>query len=111
MPTTTLRITTDGDGYFHKTERLNPPGRLNMTVDLKAKLVRPESTQVSATIDIDAADGSPANQEKRFVLTTGQSVSLGSWKLDGDDNIVVISGRTAPVRSNAELVFEITATL
>jgi hypothetical protein len=49
--------------------------------------------------------------QKSIVLSTGEQISLGSWRLDGGDNVVVVSGRTSPVRSKTELEIELEANL
>jgi hypothetical protein len=38
-----------------------------------------------------------------------EAVQLGSWRLDGGDNVVVVRGITKPKRANARLVLQIDA--
>ena len=106
-----LQIDTDANGYFQKTETLNPPGPFNLTVALFATLESPPDTTIDARLDIDARDGNPSNQAKDFRASTGQRVSLGAWRLDGGDNIVVTSGKTTPARPKTTLIVKLEAEL
>jgi len=111
MPTITVEGNTDQNGDLQRTEIYNPPGPFDLRVRLAAKLLEPANTTVEGEVDIDAVDGSPSNQKKRFVLTTGQQIPLGSWRLDSRENIVVLTGKTTPQRPNTKLVVEIEASL
>lgn len=111
MPTSTISVTTDQNGAFSRRETFNPPGPFGVTVELKATLLTPSDTTVSGTVDVDATDGKPQNQEKKFDLTVGKQVSLGRWKLDGGENLVVVSGKTSPARPNTSVEIEIDASL
>lgn len=106
----TLEIRTDENGYFSKTIPFNPPGPLGLTVHLSATLLSPFATGVWGDLDIDAVDGNPSNQNQRFVLWHSEQVQLGSWRLDGGDNLIVVRGKTRPTRANARLLLEIDAT-
>ena len=111
MPTITVEVDTDSNGYFQKTVKYNPPGPFNLTVKLAARLLHPEGITVQGDLDIDAADGNPSNQEKSFVVKSGDRVDLGSWRLEGGDNVMVLNGRTQPKQANARLVVEVEASL
>ena len=109
MPKMTVEIRTDENGYFSKTIPFNPPGPFALTVRLTATLLSPFATGLWGNLDIDAKDGSPSNQKRAFVVWHSEAVQLGSWRLDGGDNIIVVSGKTKPRRANARLVLEIDA--
>ena len=109
MPTYPLRVRTDEYGRFHKTEKVNPPGWWEMTVELRAQLLEPSGTCVHGTLDIDAVDGDPSNNEKSFKVCHGQTMPLGQWRVDGGDNIVVARGRTKPSRPNTWIRVELQA--
>jgi len=111
MPKITVEITTDEHGYFSKTVPFNPPGPFGLTVRLTATLLSPFATGLWGSLDIDARDGQPANARRAFVLWHSESVELGSWRLDGGDNIIVVTGKTNPRRANARLLLEIDAEL
>lgn len=111
MPEITISLESDGNGRFQSTREFNPPGFLNLTVDLIATLRSPADTTVIGEMDIDAKDGSPANNARPFRAATGDRVSLGSWKLDGGDNKVVVSGKTEPARPHTTLIIELEARL
>src|SRR5215213_4816750 len=111
MPKMTVNIRTDENGYFSKTVSFNPPGPFGLTVHLTATLLSPFATGVWGSLDIDARDGQPSNQMRAFVVWHSEAVQLGSWRLDGGDNIIVVSGKTRPRRVNTRLVLEIEATL
>ena len=111
MPTMNVTIMTDGNGYFQFTDHVNPPGPFTIKVDISAKVLGPADTTAIGSVDIDAADGNPQNQSKDFVVSTDEKISLGTWRLDGADNIVVLSGHTDPIRANTELQVELEVTL
>jgi hypothetical protein len=111
MPRITAEGNTDQNGELQKTEIYNPLGPFDLRVSLAAILLEPANTTVEGEVDIDAADGRPSNERKRFVLTTGQQTQLGSWRLDSRENIIVITGKTNPQRPNTKLVVEIIASL
>lgn len=100
---------TDQNGYFSVTRKIDPPPWLDLgsltdqVVDLWAKLVEPDGVVVTGTLDIDAADGSPSNMEKRFRVASGQDVSLGSWGISLGENILVVRGSTEPKVPNGTL--------
>lgn len=111
MPKMTVEIRTDENGYFSKTVPYNPPGPFGITVSLSATLLSPFATGLWGSLDIDASDGAPSNQRREFVLWHSETVQLGSWRLDGGDNIIVVNGKTKPRRANAPLVLELEATV
>jgi hypothetical protein len=111
MQTMRVEVRTDGNGYFGKTVNFNPLGPFPLTVRLSATLLSPFATGVWGELDIDAADGAPSNSKRTFVVWHSEQVQLGSWRLDGGDNVIVVSGKTKPKRANARLVVEIDATM
>lgn len=111
MPRMTFEITTDENGYFSKTVPFNPPGPFALTVRLTATLLSPFATGLWGSLDIDASDGQPSNARRAFVLWHSEAVDLGAWRLDGGDNIIVVTGKTNPRRANARLLLEIDAEL
>src|SRR5215212_5468426 len=98
MPKMTVEIRTDENGYFSKTVPFNPPGPFELTVRLSATLLSPFATGLWGNLDIDALDGVPSNQKQTFVLWHSETVPLGSWSLDGGDNVIVVTGKTKPMR-------------
>jgi hypothetical protein len=111
MPKMTVEIRTDENGYFSKTVPFNPPGPLGLTVQLTATLLSPFATGLWGYLDIDARDGDPSNPRRPFVVWHSEAVQLGSWRLDGGENIIVVTGKTKPRRANTRLVLEIEAAL
>lgn len=109
MPTMKVEIDTDRNGYFSKTINYDPPGPFQLTVTLAATLLSPFATLVRGELDIDAADGRPSNQKRAFLAWHSEKVEVGSWRLDGGKNVIVLNGRTRPKRANARLVVEIDA--
>lgn len=111
MPKQTVEIRTDRTGNFSKSVAFNPPGPFSVTVRLSATLLAPFATGLWGELDIDAADGNPSNVKRSFVAWHSEAVQLGSWHLDGGENVIVVNGRTRPARANARLVLEIEATV
>jgi hypothetical protein len=111
MPKLTVEIVTDENGYFSKTVPFDPPGPIGLTVRLSATLLAPFATGLWGSLDIDAKDGAPSNQQRPFVAWHSEAVQLGAWRLDAGANIIVVSGKTRPMRANTRLVLEIDATL
>jgi hypothetical protein len=110
MPKMKVEIKTDANGYFSKTvSPFNPPGPFGLTVRLSATLLSPFATGLWGYLDIDAADGSPSNEKRAFVVWHSEKVELGSWRLDGGGNVIVVNGKTRPKRAHAQLVLEIDA--
>jgi hypothetical protein len=109
MPKMTVEIRTDENGYFSKTLPFNPPGPFGLTVRLSATLLSPFATGLWGNLDIDAKDGIPSNEKRPFVLWHSETVHLGTWTLDGGENIVVVTGKTKPTRANTRLLLEIDA--
>jgi hypothetical protein len=69
MPTTSVKVVTDENGYHQKSDHFDPPGRFPLKIELKAKLLSPAATTITGNLDIDAANGSTQNQSKDFVRT------------------------------------------
>jgi hypothetical protein len=114
MPTITQRldVVTDASGAYSHTQLLNPPGPFPIFVrELRAKLLSPGDTAVSGTLDVNAVSGNPQNPQKSYSIPAGQEVSLGSWRLGGGENRLVISGMTSPPRVNTQLSIEVQATI
>ena len=109
----TYETVTDDNGHFsiRKTiDPLFPPDLGALTdraVELRAKLIEPAGIVVHATLDIDAADGTPSNQEKKFQATSNHEISLGTWSISMGQNILVVYGRTRPSVPNATLKVEV----
>jgi hypothetical protein len=111
MPKLNVEMSTDENGYFSKTVRFDPTGPFGVTVHLSATLLAPASTGLWGELDIDAEDAHPSNQKRSFVAWHSEEVKLGSWKLDGGQNIIVVNGKTRPKRPHARLVLQIDATV
>jgi hypothetical protein len=109
MPSMRVEIQTDANGFFRKTVRFNPPGPFGLTVRLSATLLSPFATGLWGGLDIDAEDSSPSNPKRPFVAWHSEVVQLGSWKLDGGGNVIVVDGRTRPKRANTRLIMQIDA--
>lgn len=111
MPTInrTLRVRTDADGRYETSQTFNPPGFWDYTVQASAKFLAPADTTIDGTITITAANHTTDNPPKDFRISTGESVDLGTWRLDGGDNNVRVTGQTSPARANEMLEIEVTA--
>ena len=94
----TLVTKTDANGYFSVTRTEDPPGPawIEMSVRLWVTLLEPQDTNIHGTLDIDAADGTPSNQEKNFTARSGKEACLGEWDLSFGETILVVHGRTTP---------------
>lgn len=103
MPRYDYILETDENGYFQKSARFNPPGPFSLTLDLSVTLKKPADTLAQGRLDIDPADGGRGNLERAFAVRSGEKAGLGTWSLDGGDNIVVLSGRTEPPRADEQL--------
>ena len=111
MPKMTVEITTNSNGFFSRSVPINPPGPFSLTVRLSGTLMSPFATGLWGSLDIDARDGNPSNPRRPFVAWHKEAVQLGSWRLDGGDNVVVVRGITKPKRANARLVLQIDASV
>lgn len=96
----TLRVRTDADGRYETSQTFNPPGFWDYNVSATATLLAPADTTVSGTITITAANHTTDNPPKDFRLSIGETEDLGTWRLDGGDNTIRVSGQTSPVRAN-----------
>ena len=108
----TIAAKTDGNGYFHLSSEIDPdyPDWFpDQNVKLWATLIEPDHTVVYGTLDIDAADGTPSNMEKRFKMPSNQEIALGSWDLSMGSNIIVVQGRTQPKVANGTVRFKVIA--
>jgi len=113
MPTIkrVLNVKTDDNGYFHVSEKIDPPGWFDLSVKLTAKLLEPLDVSVHANLDIDADDGSVSNSERNFSITSTEKLDLGVWRVDGGKNTIVVYGNTQPVTPNTDISVEITASV
>lgn len=104
-----LEIETDENGYFNVTRKVDPDVLWSGEVDVQlyVELLEPDNMVVYGSLDIDAADGSPSNLERKFRISSGKEMSLGNWSLSLDENIVVVSGRTQPILPKGALKFNI----
>jgi len=109
MPKMTVEIRTDENGYFCKTVLLDPPGPPGASACLTITLLSPFATGLWGNVDIDARDGEPSNRTQAFVVWHSETVPLGSWRLDARENVIVVTGKTKPVRVHTRLVLEIDA--
>lgn len=110
MPTITrkVKVTTDENGAYNRQDIFNPPTPdfWPVRLSLKAKLLSPVDTTIISTLDVDAVDGNPQNDAREFRFSTDEQISLGTWKLDGGDNIIIVSGQTLPPLANTEVEIE-----
>lgn len=102
-----LKITTDENGAYERTDKFNPPGPFNFTAEVKITLISPQETTLNASVDIDGANGEPQNQSRDFTLKTGEQVDLGEWHISGGNNVFSFSARTLPVRASTEIEIEV----
>ena len=110
MPTITrtLKVRTDAEGRYETSQTFNPPGFWDYNVSASAALLAPADTTISGTISITAANHSTDNPPKDFRISTGETVDLGSWRLDGGDNVIRVTGQTAPARANEIIEIQVT---
>lgn len=107
-----IKAPTDQNGYFSVTKTVDPKGFwINVDVKLWATLVEPTDVVAVGTLDIDAEDGSPSNEEKKFRLESGKKTSLGNWKVSLDRNIIRVQGRTLPKQANSVLKVKVQAAI
>lgn len=111
MPEVDLKLKTDSAGAFDERKTYNPPVIFPVTVKISVKLESPPGVKAKVSLDIDAEDGDPTNTEKTFEISTGETVDLGKWMLDGGDNLIVLKGTTNPPKRNAELGVKVIAAL
>ena len=107
MPKTTVEIRTDENGYFSKTVLFDSLGSPGATACLTVTLLSPFATGVWGSVAIEARDGEPASGTRTFIVWHSETTQLDPWRLDGDENIIVLSGKTKPMRAHARLVLEI----
>lgn len=110
MPTIkrTIKVTTDESGKYSTEEVINPPGFWDYNISATAKLIAPEATTITGTLEITAHDHSTKNPSKDFSAQTGEEIDLGDWKLDGGDNTIKVSGQTSPARPATAVEIEVT---
>jgi len=106
-----LDVDTDANGTIQQRITYNTPGPFDVTVTLVVTLLEPPDTVVTGELDIDGANGRTTNPAKSFRLQTGARLDLGSWHLDGGDNVIVLRGQTEPARANTRLRVQLDASL
>jgi hypothetical protein len=107
MPKMTVEIRTDENGYFSKTVPVDPPGSPQSAACLTVTLLSPFATALWGSAALEARDGTPASERRTFVAWHSETVQLEPWRLDGGENIIVLTGKTKPLRAHARLVLEI----
>lgn len=96
--------TTDRDGSFSITRKVDPPGFwIDLNVQISATLLEPAGVAAVGTLDIDAEDGTPSNEQRAFRLESGKKTSLGNWRVSLDRNTIRVQGQTLPIRQNTAL--------
>lgn len=110
MPTSyrhTVSVKTDGSGNFKEIITIKLPWLPFVNyLDLKGELLSPPNVKVDGSIDIDATDGSPSNDQRPFLVAFGQGpYNVGQFKVDGgnEEFRIEISGSTNPAQSNTVL--------
>lgn len=106
-----ISVSTDAQGRFTQSTTYNPPGWLDIRVQLQAVLQTSIPGNVTLDLCVQAANGSIAEQRKSVTLTSNEPVDLGVWQLDGGDNIVTVNGQTSAAIANKELTFQLNASL
>ena len=107
MSKLTLEIRTDENGYCSVTALFAPRGPFPSTASLAIALLSPAATALWGTARIDARDDKPSLDARAFVVWHSETVQLGSWRLDDGEHVIVVTGKTKPLRANARLVLEI----
>ena len=107
MAKTTVDIRTDENGYFCKTVLFDALGSPGSTTCLTVTLLSPFATGLWGSVAIEARDREPSGEERTFVIWHSETMQLEPWRLDGDENIIVLNGKTKPMRAHARLVLEI----
>jgi len=105
----TVEITTDASGNFTHTVSKNV--LFGIRVGITGTLLSPANETVNGTFQIVSQDGSVTNPPKQLQAVTGQQVDLGRWQLAHGVNQISVTGSTAPVAANAQLSFQIEASL
>jgi hypothetical protein len=104
VPTITVEVRTDENGYFSKTVPFSATNASGTRVALSVTLLSPFATGVWGTMEVDERDGAPSHQAKTFVVWHSELVQLGSWSLASDNSILVVRGKTRPVREGARVL-------
>ena len=104
-------LPTDENGYFHHSTEYDAPTPFPLRVTLEVTLNQPLDIKAEGRLDIDPVRGGRGNQARDFLVESGEATSLGTWRLDGGDNLIVLFGRTDPPRPNDTLVVTVSASL
>ena len=105
----TVEITTDASGNFMHT--VSKSVLFGITVGITGTLLSPANETVNGTFQIVSHDGSVTNPPKQLQAVTGQQVDLGRWHLAHGVNQISVTGSTVPAAPNAQLSFQIEASL
>ena len=105
----TVEITTDASGNF--THTATKSVLFGITVGITGTLLSPANETVNGTFQIVSQDGSVTNPPKQLQAVTGQQVDLGRWQLAHGVNQISVAGSTVPAAANAQLSFQIDASL
>jgi hypothetical protein len=105
--TKSLSVTTDSNGFYHMTQTFNPPGPFSLTVNIFATFTLPVSHSVNCSISLSASGDPP--QSKTFVAQNGEKISLGSWHIAHQGNVLVVQGSTTPALPNAAVTVSVEA--
>jgi hypothetical protein len=106
-----VTVSTDDHGRYSANQIVNPPGPFDLTARISFQLDHPADLHVTGSFQIAAVAGGIVNPPTNFDGRSGQAVDLGTVRLSGGDNRVVVNGVTDPVTPNTNLQFTITGTL
>ena len=106
-----VTVRTDDTGRYSANQIVNPPGPFDLTVKISFKLDYPAGLHVTGTFQVSAVDGGIVNPPKNFDGHSGEAVDLGTARLSGGDNRVVVNGVSDPLTPNTSLQFTVTGTL
>lgn len=110
--TKTFSVTTDENGNYKNSQSASVPLVPVKNLDVKARLLNGAGIRIDGSIDIDAVDGSPTNEPKRFTLLgEGDWFYVGKFRVDfGVQSYQLeLSGTTTPATPNTELSIEVEA--
>jgi hypothetical protein len=105
--TKTFQVTTDGNGFYHTTQTFTPPGPFSLTVNIFASFTLPPGNSVNCSVSLTSPGSAP--QSKTFIAQNGQKISLGTWHVAHQNNVLVIQGSTSPPLPNANVSVDVEA--